>query len=100
MKDPSVSTFPENIRNTTKLVRTNVIKQNEKMSKYYNKSRLPQYFYVDDSIWISTANIKLDYGNLTRKLSTNFFAPVLVLEKISDILLLIDLAADVCKRYS
>eukprot|EP00171_Calliarthron_tuberculosum_P021835 IDg21835t1 len=62
------------------------------MAEYANKSRLPHNFAVNDKVWLSTANLKLEDWSYTRKLHPKFCGPFRVSEKISEVAFRLELS--------
>ena len=83
--NPTVSEFLENTQESAKYARDNIMKQNEAMAKYANKSRKDHNFKVGHTVWLSTQNLSLEDGSGTRKLNPKFCGPFKITEKINDV---------------
>ena len=90
--NPSVSKFLADIQESTKFAYENIQKQNIRMAKYANKSRLPHNFSLNDKVWLSTKNLSLEDGSGSRKLHPKFCGPFHIIEKINDVTFRIDLS--------
>ncbi len=66
--NPSAKSFLETMHDTTTFVLEFIVRQNNNMAVYANKSCIPHSFNVDDYIWLSTRNLSLEDESGMRKL--------------------------------
>ena len=83
--NPSVSQFLWSAREATNFAYDRIMKQNEKMSIYAGRSRIPYSFKVGDKVLLSTKNLSLEDGCGMRKLNPKFCGPFKILEKVTDV---------------
>lgn len=73
------------MKSATETAVENIKLKNDRMSKYANRKRKHYPFSIDDFVWLSTANLKLEDGTSTRKLHPKFCGPFQIVKEITPV---------------
>ena len=77
--------FIDTIHDATRFAYDHIVKKNEKMAQYANKSRITHTFKVGDKVWLSTKNLSIEDGSGIRKVHPRFCGPFQITEKINNV---------------